>query len=101
LEQIRVEFVEVAHLRDRHEEVQPRKLHAALDHSFLVGPPHPTEMVRKQVMTLELQEPRGELARPSRPDDLRHCDARVVVADPPRYAPEELERLHVTFPKRL
>src|ERR1017187_8571745 len=52
-------------------------------------------------MTLELQEPRGEPTRPSCPEDLRHRDAGVVVADPPRYAAEELERLHVAFPKRL
>ena len=50
LSQKRVEFLEVPHLRHRHEEVEPRELDQAFHHALLVAPPDAAEVVGEQVI---------------------------------------------------
>ena len=100
LQQARIELGEVSYLGHRHEEVQPRKLHHAFHHPFLVGPPHQAEVRIEQVMAQELLEPLGQLPLPGA-QDLGDAYPGVVVADPPGYTPEELEGPHMSFPERL
>ena len=54
LSQELVEFLEVPHLRHRHEEVEPRELHQAFHHALLVAAPDPAEVVGEQVLPRHL-----------------------------------------------
>ncbi len=57
LSQEGVELIEVPHLRHRHEEVEPRELDQAFHHAFLVAPPNAAEVVREEIVALELEKP--------------------------------------------
>jgi len=62
-----IEFVQVAHLRHRHQEVGPAVADDPFDHTLLIAPGHPAEVFGKEVMTLELQEAVGQFAFPAPP----------------------------------
>jgi hypothetical protein len=86
--------------RDRDEEVAPGVADERLDVPLPVGPPHPAEVVREEVVALQPQElPGGHAATAS--GDLGHGDLEVVVADAAGDAAEELEGPGVALQERL
>ena len=101
LPQVHVQLREVPHLRHGNKAVQPRILHPAFHHALFIAPGHLTEVVIKQVMTLEVAKSTGQLPFLAPANDLRHRNLGVVIRDAPGHASEELEPLHMAFPKGL
>ena len=81
---------QVMHLRDRHEELAPRRLHQGLHLALVVAPARPAEAVAEQIMRLQMRErlraPAGAVAQ-----DPRHRKRRVVIEDRARNPAEEGE----------
>ena len=94
-----IEILKVPHLRHRHHEVEPRKLHHPFHHSFLVPTPHRAELVAEQVMAPQLAKPPRQLTLPAQ--DLRHRHPCVVVDDSPGHPAEKLKTPHMSLKERL
>ena len=73
-----VQGIQIGHLRDRHHELAPRRLHQRLDLALVVAFAGPAEAVAEQVMRLQMRERPGALTR-AVAQDPRHRQRRVVV----------------------
>jgi hypothetical protein len=89
-----IELLEVVELGDGHHEIAPCEADKVLRVALLVRTTHETEMVIVKVVRLQSQEFSRRLFA-SLPNNLRHGDLRIIVADPLRHAAEELERANV------
>ena len=78
-------------LGQRKQKVAAGKPDQPFDMPLLVRRPHQTEMLLEQVVTLQPQELLRQLPLAAL-QDFDHRDGRVVVADSPRHAVEELKR---------
>ena len=78
------------HLRDRHEELAPRRLHQGLHLALVVAPARPAEAVAEQIMRLQMRE-RLRPATRAVAQDPRHRKRRVVIEDRARNPAEEGE----------
>ena len=78
------------HLRDRHHEPAPCRLHQGLDLALVVALAGPAEAVAEQVVRLQMRE---RLRAPTRAvaQDPRHRKRRVVIEDRSRHTAEEGE----------
>jgi len=98
--QVGVEAFQAADTRHGHEEVTPREANQAFDLPLLVRSTDQAEVTIEQVVALDPQEITCQFTFPLT-DDFGHGGLGVVVADPCRYAAEELEGPTVTFQKGL
>ena len=91
---------QVMHLRDRHHEPAPRRLHQGLHLALVVAPARPAEAVAEQIMRLQMRERPGAPAR-AVAQDPRHSKRRVVVEDRARHTAEEGEGADMAVEERL
>ncbi len=84
----------------RHQEAAAGEADKRLYVPFLVGPPHQTEVILEEMMTLESEERIGHLPVAAS-GDLGDGDLGVVIADSPGSAPEEGEGPDVPLEERL
>ena len=75
-----VQSVQLGHLRDRHHEPAPHRLHQGLDLALVVALAGPAEAVAEQVVRLQMRERLRPAAR-AVPQDPRHRQGRVVIQD--------------------
>ncbi len=75
-----VQGVQIGHLRDRHHELAPRRLHQGLDLALVVALAGPAEAVAEQVVRLQMRERPRALTR-AVAQDPRHRKRRVVIED--------------------
>ena len=86
------------HLRDRHEEIAPRRLHQGLHLALVVAPARPAEAVAEQIMRLQMRERLRPAAR-AVAQDPRHSKRRVVIEDRARNPAEEGEGANMAVEK--
>ena len=72
-----VQNPQFGHLRDRHHELAPRRLHQRLDLALVVALAGPAEAVAEQVVRLKMRERPGALTG-AVAQDPRHRQRRVV-----------------------
>ena len=73
-----VQGIQIGHLRDRHQELAPGRLHQGLDFALVVALAGPPEAVAEQVMRLQMRErPRALTGAVSRPHYARKWRRRA------------------------
>ena len=95
-----VQSLQIGHLRDRHEELAPRRLHQGLDLALVVALAGPAEAVAEQVVRLQMRERPRALAFPVAQDP-RHRKSGVVIEDRARNPAEEGEGADMAVQERL
>ncbi len=98
LQQMRVQLLPTPHPRNRHQKVPPRVTHQPLHLSIVVALARTSELLFKQIVTLQFREcPR--LLPLSASQNLRHRQLRFVVENLPRYSPKISTGAHVSLQK--
>ena len=95
-----VQNIQIGHLRDRHHELAPRRLHQGLDLALVVALAGPAEAVAEQVVRLQMRERPRALAFPVA-EDPRHRKSGVVIEDRARNPAEKGEGADMAVQKRL
>ena len=95
-----IQNVQIGHLRDRHHERAPRRLHQGFHLALVVALAGTPEAVAEQIVRLKMRErlgaPTGAVAQ-----DPRHRQRRVVIEDRARNPAEEGEGADMAVQERL
>ena len=97
--QLLVQLRQRRDLRQRRQERPLHALHQVLDVPFFIPAGHVAEPRLKQITTPQLHELRVEIAVAT-PANADHRRLQIVIRQPLRNAPEELERPHMSVQKR-